>query len=289
MPADLLSAVVLIILTAADGVKRLWPYVLGGVAVAASLSYLLRDRRWAVPARLPRSLAVPLAAALGVVSPLPTLGTVPILLRLHSGGLPGAAALAFALASSLLNPQLLVLTLGAMGPAFVLVQLASVLALSTGIGLWLGNRISNSEASIASSPVSCSPGLLKEFVALLEHVGLYFLLGVIAGAALQVLLPYLGVLGWLDRRGWLSVPLLGWLGAPFYTCGGSAVPLASGLVRTGFSPGTMFTFLLVGPATRGTTLATLGCLLPGRARTVCLVALFLAGGLLGYGLDLLIF
>ena len=82
--------------------------------------------------------------------------------------------------------------------------------------------------------------------------------------------------------------MLGWLGAPFYTCGGSAVPLAGGLAQTGLGRGALFTFLLVGPALRGTTLANLGCLLSKRAQVACLATLVLAGGLLGYVFDWLV-
>lgn len=285
MPVDLSSAFVLILLNAAKTVEQLWPYVVSGLVVAVLLSRLGERWRWAVPSWLPRPLATLLAAVVGVASPLPTVGMVPLVLRLQAEGLPVGAALTFILASSLMNPQLFVLTLGAMGRWFALAQLASVLLLSVGLGLALGGGLHAARRNGLSEGGERRESSLTQLVGLAGHVGLYFLVGVIAGASLQVLLHQLGVTGWLGERGWLSTPALGWLGAPLYTCGGSAVPLASSLVHTGFSPGALFAFLLVGPALRGTTLAALACLLSKRAQVTCLVTLALAGGLLGYGFD----
>jgi len=278
----------LVLLNASKTVEQLWPYVVGGIIVAALLSHVAQRRRWNAPLWVTRPLIPLLAAAVGVASPLPTVGMVSLVLRLQVEGLPAGAALAFVLASSLMNPQLFLLTLGALGTRFALAQLASVLLLSAVLGPALADRLRTGHNGESLAGSEQQIGGWTQLVGLAGHVGLYFLVGVIAGASLQVLLPQSGVLGWLGERGWLSTPALGWLGAPLYTCGGSAVPLASSLVQTGFSPGAMFAFLLVGPALRGTTLATLGCLLSKRAQVACLAALALAGGLLGYGFDWLV-
>ncbi len=285
MPADLPSTLLLILLTSADAVARLWPYVVGGIAAALLLSRVTRNWHGAMPSWLPRPLSVPVASMAGAVSPLPTTGTVPLLLRLQAEGLPTQLAAAFVLASSLMNPQLFVLTLGALGVPFALAQLGSVLLLSMVLAWVFGSQ--KPAAGDISQSGERQQGINNRLQALelAGHVGFYFLVGVIVGASLQVLLPQSGALDWLGERGWLSTPLLGWLAAPFYTCGGGAVPLARSLVQTGFSPGALFAFLLVGPALRGTALANLGCLLPKRGLIACLAALALISGLLGLGFD----
>jgi uncharacterized membrane protein YraQ (UPF0718 family) len=289
MPADFLSTFVLILLKAADTVERAGPYIAGGLVVATLLSRVFRNWRWAaVPSWLPRPLVTPLAAMIGVVSPLPTTGMMPLILQWQAEGLPARLALTFVLASSLLNPQLFILTLGTLGGRFALAQMMGVLLLSTGLGLALGKEGGGWQAGRDSRLLEGDrrpASSWTQLVRLAEHVVFYFLVGVIAGASLQVLVPQSGVLGPLAERGWLSSPVLGWLAVPFYTCGGSAVPLAGSLVQIGFSPGVLFTFLLVGPALRGTTLANLACLLSRRAQVTCLVILTLAGGLLGYVVD----
>ena len=285
MPADPFSTLILILLTAADTVGRLWPYVVGGIAAAALLSWAARRRRWAVPVGLPTPLVASLAVVAGAASPLPTAGVAPVVVEMRGRGLPPGPGLAFVLASVLMNPQLFVLTLGALGLRFALAQLAAVLAVSAVLGLVFDAGGAEQRGAEQESHLTPSPASILR---LAGHVVFFFLIGVLAGAALQVLLPQLGILDWLAERGWLSTPLLGWLGAPLYTCGGSAVPLARSLGQAGFSQGTLLAFLLVGPALRGTSLASLGCLLPKRALITCLVGLVLAAGLVGYGLDWLL-
>jgi uncharacterized membrane protein YraQ (UPF0718 family) len=189
------------------------------------------------------------------------------------------------MASSLLNPQLFVLTLGALGARFALAQLGAVLLLSTVLGLVFGRRavINSAQLPGLGDPVHTPLG--KQALELAGHVGLYFLIGVLVGAGFQVLLAQSGAIRVLGEMGWLSSPALSWLAAPFYTCGGSAIPLARSLGHAGFSPGMLFVFLLVGPALRGTTLANLGCLLPRRALAGCLLVLVLCAVALGYAFD----
>jgi len=287
MPADVPSTIVLILLTSADAVSSLWPYVVGGVVAAVLLSRIRITQRWGRLSWFPRPLVVPAATVVGAASPLPTMGAVPLVLKLQREGLPARAALAFVLASSLMNPQLFVLTLGALGIRFALAQLGAALVLSMALGLIFGNHKSGPDDRIANNENGWESGSQSSTLELVGHIGFYFLLGVIAGASLQVLLPKLGVLNWLSTHGWLSSPVLGWLGAPFYTCAGTAIPLARSLGQAGLGSGTLFAFLLVGPVLRGTALANLICLLPRRTLIACLAALVLAGGLLGLGFNLL--
>jgi uncharacterized protein len=286
VPADLSSTLVLILVTAADTVVRLWPYVVGGILVAVVLSRA--TERWNCPSspRLYWHLTTPGAVVAGAISPIPTMSMIPVVLQLRKRGLPAGPGLAFILASSLMNPQLFFLTLGALGVPFALAQLGAVLALSALLGLLLDPRQAvDITATDDRSGELPSLGTNMPILPLAGHVAFYFLVGVTAGAAFQVLLPRLGLLNWLGARGWLATPVLGWLAAPFYTCGGSAVPLARSLGQAGFSSGTLFAFLLAGPALRGTTLSSLGCLLPKRNVVTCLVILAGAAGLLGHCFD----
>ena len=85
MPADWTSVLVLILLTAADTVERLGPYVLGGIAVAILVSWWNRRRAWIVHLHVPCWLVTPLASLLGVLSPVPTMTMVPLVVRYPLG------------------------------------------------------------------------------------------------------------------------------------------------------------------------------------------------------------
>ncbi|GEM_PF-4988406 len=279
MPADFPSVLLLILLKSAETMEQLGPYLAGGFAVSWFLFRL--TTKWPkLLSRLPPYAATPFAALVGTLSPIPTAGLVPFILQLQARGLTGDVALTFVLSSSLMNPQLFILTSGAFGIVFALAQLAAVLSLSILLGKVFG-RLAEIRGERAFLDDAAPPSISR----LAEHIGFYFLLGVITGSSLQVLLPWTGTLNWLARHGFLSSPLLGWIGAPFYICMGNSIPLARSLSELGFSWGALFTFLLVGPSLRGITLANLACFLPRRALATCLVVLVIAGGLLGWGFE----
>lgn len=282
MPADLFSAILLILLKSAKMLEQLGPYLAASLMVSWLLSRLAKKWIGNLP-RLSSSTATPLAALLGTLSPIPTTGVVPFVLRWQERGLAGDVALTFVISSSLMSPQLFVLTCGAFGVAFALAQLVAVLSFSILLG-----KIFGPSARVMEEKVLMDGSGLPSMSKLAEHMGFYFLLGVIAGSSLQVLLPWTGTLNWLARHGLLSSPLLGWVGAPFYICIGSSIPLARSLSELGFGWGALFTYLLVGPSLRGTTLANLSCFLPRRALVTCLAVLVLAGGLLGWSFELIL-
>lgn len=284
MPADLFSTIMLILVTAADDALRLGPFVVGGIALSLLLHPLALARAWAIPRR-PRALHAPLVAIVGMASPIPTISTLPLVLRLRGDGLPQGIAVTFVLASSLMNPQILLLTLGVMGTSFVLLQVIAVLLLSTTLGYLLkaaGDGSPTNGAAEAAPNDQAQAEYQVQARSLAEHVILHFLVGVIIAAGLQVLIPQLRVLHWLSQENLLPAPILGSLGAVFYSCGGSAVPLAGGLARIGVSTGTLFSFLFAGPALRGRVLASLSCLFSKRAMVICMAIIFLFGGASGY-------
>ena len=285
MPSDPASTLFVILLESAGAVSSLWPYLVGGLAISALFTGYLQRTRSASPRWSPSSQPAPLAALMGVASPLPTLGVLPLLSQGHTRRLSSGSALAFVLASTMMNPQLFILTFGALGPTFALVQLASVLLISIALGLALASttRLPGRRAVNEQPPsVTHSVGHTVQFA---SHVALYALVGVLAGACLHVLLPQTGLMNWLARYEMNSTPVLGWLLAPFYTCGGAAVPAVGGLLSSGISPGAVLVFLLVGPALRGSALASLGYLLPKRRLFVCLAAMLVASSLVGLGFD----
>jgi len=117
-------------------------------------------------------------------------------------------------------------------------------------------------------------------------VGLYFVVGVTLAALLQTLIPPEWVSSLLGAGRWYGVLLAGVLGVPFYACGGGAVPVISGLLAQGMSPGAALAFFLAGPATRLTALAALGTLLNRRALLAYVTYVVVGAVLLGTALNL---
>lgn len=243
---------------------RLAPYVLIGAALGAWL--VRRPNRWLsflTGGHRPVIMVV-LACLTGTLSPLCTLGTIPVLVSLLRHGMSAGAAVAFLGGSSMTNPQLLVLTVGTVGfPLAASQWLASV-----GVGVSLGLLVLGLERFHV---VVCSPGtrhppshahasrpsLVAEFIVQLDHVALYMVAGVVVAALINVYLPAGWLAGLADRSGALAVLGGALLSGPFYVCGGGALPAMAALMDKGIPPGAVLAFFIAGPATRIQALAAL--------------------------------
>ena len=301
MPADFPSKVVAVMLSSWRLIGQLWYYLAVGILLAAWLDQ-------AVPFNRLRRLFdkgrcdIALAALTGAASPLCTYGTVPVLVQLLRHGVSPAPLLTFLVASSLMNPQLFVLILGGLGLEMALAQLLSVVMLSLAVGIIAGcwqplpllnrNAIvaspasNESEIAVTDSTFSWSR-LLSQVVSLTESVGLYFVVGIIIAAAIEVFVPSAWVVKLLGEEHWYSVLIAGSLGVPFYACGGGAIPWIRVLLDEGMSRGAALAFFLAGPATRVTALAALATVLSRRA-LVLYMAFVLVGAVgLGYLFNLL--
>ncbi len=297
MPVNLTSRLILAATLAWTQVLQLGPYVTGGIMLAVLLGQLDLPRRWGRWLIRSGPGMVVGAACLGGASPLCTYGTVPVLVELLRGGASPGPALAFLVASSLLNPQLFVVMTGGLGLRLALAHVAGVLLLSLPVGL-LARRVRpeaflNAGALSASSPFpprreegEGRRGGIRGFLRLTETVGLYFVVGVILAALLQTLVPSEWISSLLGAGRWYGVLLAGVLGVPFYACGGGAVPIIAGLLAQGMSPGAALAFFLAGPATRLTALAALGTLLNRRALIAYVTYVVAGAALAGSALNL---
>jgi len=301
MPADFPSKVVAVMLSSWRLIGQLWYYLVVGILLAAWLdqavpSYKLQQFFSG------KKINIALAVLAGAASPLCTYGTVPVLVQLLRYGVSPAPPLTFLVASSLMNPQLFVLMLGGLGLEIALAQLLSVVILSLAVGIIAGrwepltllnqrilvaNPASNEcETAFTDSTFSWSR-FLSQVVSLAESVGLYFVVGIVIAAAIEVFVPSAWVVKLLGKEHWYSVLIAGSLGVPFYACGGGAIPWIKVLLDEGMSRGAALAFFLAGPATRVTALAALATVLSRRA-LILYVAFVLVGAVgLGYLFNIL--
>jgi uncharacterized membrane protein YraQ (UPF0718 family) len=301
MPADFPSKAVAVMLGSWRLIGQLWYYLAVGILLAAWLDQAIPSHRLQRLFSGKRADVV-LAALAGAASPLCTYGTVPVLLQLLSHGVSPAPLLTFLVASSLMNPQLFVLMLGGLGLEMALAQFLSVVILSLTVGTIAGRwepltllnqrtlvanpALNKSETPVMASALSWS-GLLSRVVSLTESVGLYFVVGIVIAAVIEVFVPSAWVVKLLGEEHWYSVLIAGSLGVPLYACGGGAIPWIKVLLDEGMSRGAALAFFLAGPATRVTALAALATVLSRRA-LVLYVAFVLVGAVgLGYLFNIL--
>lgn len=260
-------------------------YVVVGVLLGEALRYTPAAALLERVCKQNPVLSVATSGLFGMASPLCTYGTVPVVLELMRNGVPVAPLATFLATSSLMNPQLLLITWGGLGPKLALAQLIAVMVFGLVLGAvlhmiprtWSVLPILNSGPSKKprGPRIFTVKGYLSNCWRTFEFVGFYVLIGVLAGAAIEVLVPGRYIFALFGTGGWLQILLASLLGVPLYACGGGTIPLVQALLTQGMAPGAALAFLVAGPATRITPLMALATILRPRF-VVFYVALLLA-------------
>ncbi|MGE5558239.1 MAG: permease [Bacillota bacterium] len=256
----------------------LWPYLAGGVLAGE----ILKLTSWTkiiyrAVSRAPFR-AVFTAAILGMVSPLCTYGTIPVVLQLCSAGVHIGPVVAFLCTSSLMNPQLFIITWGGISPEMAIVRALTVFVFGLCLGLvvyripvsWIVNP-GILEAAAGGGSIMDKPAkvfrwrrFLQDIWENLQFVAFYFLIGTIIGAVVEAFTPNQWLAYLFRRDKWLSVLLAALMGVPLYACGGGTIPIIRSMIHQGMSKGAALAFFLVGPATRVTPLMAMAAVVKPR-------------------------
>ncbi|MGY0231411.1 permease [Longispora urticae] len=226
------------------------PFLVFGVALSAVIAvfvpagFLAR----ALPSR--PALAVPVAAAAGVVLPGCECGSVPVAGALVRRGVTPAAAFAFLLSAPAINPIVLTSTAVAFpgAPRMVVARGLAGLITSVLVG-WLWLRLGRADwirlpgrpdlAGLARWPAfwaSCRHDVV--------HAGGYLVIGGLAAATLNVTVPPRWLTALADSP-WLSVLVLAALAVVLSICSEADAFVAASLSQ--FSLTARLAFLVVGP------------------------------------------
>lgn len=271
----ILNSFYIIFLSSGRTLLELGPYLIVGIL----LSEILKRYKWKKIVshinKIPLFVSIPAATILGILSPLCTYGTVPIVIQLLADGVSPAPLITFLSVSSLMNPQLFILTWGGLGPELALARLASVFLFGILLGiilvfippsLILKNEINPNTPGGHPEKKGCSKkkhshkgvkGFFIDYWNNLQYVGFYFLLGITLGAAIEHIIPARYIIALFKPGRFLSLFIASALSVPLYACGGGAIPLIRSLVNQGMSKASALAFLFVGPATRITPLMAL--------------------------------
>lgn len=269
------AAFVIILQRSAQTLWEFFPYVLLGAVISEFLKFTSWTRLIYRCVSKSPVLSVITADILGILSPLCTYGTIPVLLQLFRAGVHISPLIAFLAASSMMTPQLFIITWGGIGLEMAIVRTVCVFIFSMAIGLIvkflpqhrvvkanvLSSRHSEQEILNAAAKVFSWKTFFKNIAENLQFVGFYMVIGVIIGAGVEVLIPA-NWIGSLFRPGsWLSVLSAAAIGIPLYACGGGVIPLVQAFMAQGMSRGSALAFFLVGPATRINALFALAAVL----------------------------
>jgi len=272
---NLLLKLLLILQNSGQILWNLWFYVIIGVLIGEILKFT--SWRKLIYKHVSKSPLISTFSAviLGMVSPLCTYGTVPVVVQLFRAGVPVAPLVAFLSASSMMNPQLFLITASGISPEMAIARIIVITIFAMLLGLilnklplsWiinsnvLKNMDNEKEELQCSSKLFTWKALFKNSLESLEFIGFYLVIGILIGAIIQVLVPDQWIFTLFSAGKWYSVILASILGVPLYACGGGTIPFISALVKKGMSKGSALAFLTVGSATRPTPLMAIATIL----------------------------
>jgi len=216
-----------------------------------------------------------LGSGLGLMSPFSLLSLVSLLCDLSRERRLRPLVVGLALASPLLDPTMFTFTLLALGPR--LAALRVVVAL---LAVWLAGGVILRYTPFRSGGDAAGrqPGLPlaeRTVIGYIHHLGRHllfsgrhYLFALLITAWIQVLLPLRAWLSLGRSGGAMEVLLAAALGVPLYFCGGGAVALAEGLMRSGLSQGGALAYLAVGAVTTPRALTALVALVGKRGTAI---------------------
>ncbi|MEJ2858280.1 MULTISPECIES: permease [unclassified Saccharothrix] len=224
------------------------PFLVFGVALSAAIAVFVPKEFFA--RALPRRpvLAVPVAAAGGMVLPGCECGSVPVAGALLRKGITPAAALAFLLAAPAVNPVVLAATAIAFpgDPGMVTARAIASLLASVVMG-WLWLRLGRIDWIRLPEHVHGDTKWRAFFGAAghdLVHAGGFLVIGGMAAATINVLVPGRWLQALADNP-WLSVLALAFLAVLLSICSEADAFVAASLTQ--FSTTARLAFLVVGP------------------------------------------
>jgi uncharacterized protein len=269
----------------------LLPYLVGGIMVGELLKFTSWTKiiyKWVSKAPV---VSVISASIIGIISPLCTYGTIPVVIELYKSKVRAAPLIAFLAASSLMNPQLFIMTAGGIGLEMAVVRTLAVFAFSFAAGML--SYLIPEKLMVRKSINFYDDGreriinrdkklfIIKQYVVNclrnLQHIGVYLLIGIFLGVAVDFYVPKSFISAAFHSGRIQSILAGALLGIPLSPCGGAAIPLVSAMINSGMGKGTALAFFIVGPATRPAPLVAMGVLFtPLFLAAYCLFLIFSA-------------
>jgi len=288
MPADFLSKIFTATLIAGRMLAALWIYPVVGALVAAVVDVRFREHLLRLLPKNANAQDVAAWSLVGMISPVCTIGTVPILIEFEDRGAKKAPLIAFLAASSSFNPQMGFIFFGVLGWKMTLYYIVAVFLMACFVGALVGKLCKGVSEAKRAERLMCwgvQRSFLRHFVGLLGYVGVYFVVGVFVAAMIRVFIPPAKMMALFGEGHWYAVPLAGIGAAPTYMCAGASAPVVRISAELGMSKGAAMAYLIAGPSTRISALAAASTLLAKREMLIYVGAIlgasFVLGGLYG--------
>lgn len=215
--------------------------------------------------------ATVMAALVGAVSPFCSCGVIPLIAAMLGAGVPLAPVMAFWIASPIMDPEMFVLTAAGIGTNFAIAKTiaAASMGLLAGLSVLVIQRYGGLEAPLRAEVIGCCDSgcaaekpntVLWKFwregwridAFRAESVAIGIFLGkwlTLAFFLESLMLAYVSsdwIASYVGGDNPFAIPLAAVVGAPSYLNGYAAIPLISGLLEIGMTPGAAMAFITAG-------------------------------------------
>lgn len=264
---------------------------------------------------------IPVAVAVGMVSPLCACGILPIVISLAMMGTPLAPLMALLVTSPVMGPDALLLTYRGLGGDWALMKLAGagILGLSSGLlVLWLQKAgylavdmvrlqpIYKEDGSLApAADIGAAHGIKLKRMQVVPRdsrvrfifdrtidaglfVGKYLLLAIVLEAIIVTLVPVSWITFLVGQQNVQSLFAAALIGLPLPTNQIPIIPILAGLLERGIDNGAALTLLLAGPVTSLPAIFALWAMFQKRLVLVFIVHSLSVSILLGWLLQLVL-
>jgi len=228
--------------------------------------FFSRQKLAALFAKKQGHTSIIVASLLGIVSPLGSYVIIPLSAALYGIGVPLPPLMALMISSPLINPNLFILTAGALGIEMAILRTLSALILGILSGyltvfminmkiIKTGNVLRNDTTFIinddsANKNRNTFSRFLVELYKITIYISKYFFLAILIAAVIKIFVNPDYIMRFFGDNNFLSVLITSGAGIPFYVCGGAAIPVVQQLAELGMSKGAVLAFFISGPVTR---------------------------------------
>lgn len=215
--------------------------------------------------------ATVIAALVGAISPFCSCGVIPLIAAMLGSGVPLAPVMAFWIASPIMDPEMFVLTAAGIGFNFAVAKTiaAGAMGLFAGFTVLLIQRHGGLKSPLqAQLTVGCGSScssddkqevkwafwqeqtrvttFYKECLSIGIFLGKWLTLAFFLESLMLAYVSSDWIASYVGPDNWFAIPLAAIVGAPSYLNGYAAIPLVSGLIDIGMTPGAAMAFITAG-------------------------------------------
>ena len=212
-----------------------------------------------------------LAALVGAISPFCSCGVIPLIAAMLRAGVPLAPVMAFWIASPIMDPEMFVLTVAGIGFNFAVAKTIAAIVMGLFAGLsvlllqsygFLTNPLQHEFSPECTSDFENRGNLVvkwrfwqekaristfkQEGLSISIFLGKWLTLAFFLETLMLAYISPVWIVDYVGPDNSFAIPLAAIVGAPSYLNGYAAIPLISGLVSMGMTPGAAMAFITAG-------------------------------------------